>query len=265
MDVDEYCGSNSDWSALKELEGTAPMKILNLRWFKHKPPALEALVRWPKELQSLIFNPVPVYQIHRPGVFPGWTLKHLQPILKIQMANLRDLTIDEWECMEDADAGNLDLRGFTMLERLRLPTSLTGCDTRYIPRIIPPNLRYFRWKMIYDHGEIVLGNQHKKWLSTLTKSAAKERQKLNTIFVALDFEDLYILLNHTVIYPWDALDDIDKESKRFGLRVRYNEPFVTREEVEKARISRRLWLNEEPDSDEDPTERMYQFDREWLW
>lgn len=254
------------WQAL---EGTAPMKTLNLRWFRHPPPALTALVSWPEELHSLTFNTAPLYRIHRPGVFQGWTLKHLQPILKIQMANLRALTIDELGAMEDADINNLDLREFPMLERPSLPSSLTGYDVRYICRIMARNLQYFRWQIVHRneeaYGAEILGNEQKNWLCKLWRLAAKRRLKLNTILVALNCTDLDALLTHSRAYPWDALDDLDQASKKYGIRVCYNEPFVTREEVEEARISRKRWLDEEPDSDEDPTERMYQYDRGWLW
>ena len=138
---------------MQELEGTGPITILTMDEFCHSPEALDAIARWPRNLEKLsifprIFydprtNPLPLFT----GLnFEEWSFATVQPILETQMANLRELSILPLCHGRDQmapDTENLDLTGFTKLEVLTLPSSQTGYDTRQIPRILAPKLRVF--------------------------------------------------------------------------------------------------------------------------
>jgi hypothetical protein len=66
----------------------------------------------------------------------------------------------------------------------------------------------------------------------MVELAAQQQQKLKTIFVALECSNWYDLLDEKSDYRWDALNDVDMNSKRLGIRVRYDEPSISREDFE---------------------------------
>jgi len=163
------------------------------------------------ELHKLSVRPSE-YQLNR----NKWTCMSLQPILASQMANLRELNMYDVRLQENIEI--LDLTGFTMLERLSLPAMLTGLDKRHIPRIVAPNLRFFRWQVGYhDFEDELFGDKHEEWVRVMVEFAARQQQKLKTIFVALQCHDFDGLLDGTSEYPWDVLDDINRDSNKFGI------------------------------------------------
>ncbi|RFN48929.1 hypothetical protein FIE12Z_6776 [Fusarium flagelliforme] len=152
-------GSSSCLQALKELEGTGPVTSLTMDEFSHTPEALDAIVRWPRNLEKLSIFPSVVfdsYYVTQP-LFTGWDFATVQPILETQMASLRELAMLALYRDLDrmvGDIENLDLTGFAKLKVLTLPAFQTGYDTRHIPRILAPNLCIFNWLgAFYDSTE----------------------------------------------------------------------------------------------------------------
>ncbi|KAH7174023.1 uncharacterized protein B0J16DRAFT_351239 [Fusarium flagelliforme] len=219
-------GEDEEWDdGLREVQGTAPMQKLEFNRFDLPPKALEVLVRWPKELHSLSVRPSES-QIQD----DVWHWGSLQPILETQMANLRELNL--YGLMLDRNLEILDLTGFTMLERLSLPATLTGFNMRDVPRILAPNLRFFEWQVSLAGYYDLFSVEHYNWVLGMVELAAQQQQKLKTIFVAVDCSNWYDLLDLNSDYPWDALKSVDMNSKRFGIRVRYDEPAISREDFE---------------------------------
>lgn len=206
------------------------------------------LVKWPKELHTFTF-------IH--DTLEYWPWKSFQPILETQMVNLRELTIRHWrECEEDMRY--LDLTGFTMLERLSLCTALTGFDKCHIPRIVAPNLKSFTWRITDgDINNAIFIDRHEIWLRAMVEFAATQRKRLKTILVVIDqewggqFNFNVESDNDYAIYPWDLLDDIDQDSKKFGIRIRYEVPYMSREKFELYRYEHRRRNLIDEDSSED--------------
>ncbi|KAJ4116163.1 hypothetical protein NW768_011136 [Fusarium equiseti] len=236
----ESCKSSNDQFArlrTAEFEGTAPFKKLELDKFGLPSKVLEALVRWPKELHALSCHPT-ISQIDS----REWTWDILQPIFNIHMASLRELHIYDLYLEDHIELA--DLTGFTMLERLILPAKLTGLDKRYIPCIIAPNLQFFKWQVEYEDGDQrIIDEEHEEWVRAVVEFAAKQQQKLKTIFIDVGYSS-WELLGSVSVYPWDLLNDIDRDSERFGIRIRYDEPDISREEFE-------VVVHEDPDDNFD--------------
>ncbi|KAJ4007446.1 hypothetical protein NW766_010131 [Fusarium irregulare] len=208
-----------------DFPGTAPFKKLDLHNFCFSPKVLEALVRWPKELHTLSYRPSISQASSR-----DWTWETLQPILNTQMASLRELHIYDLFRGDHVDIA--DLRGFTMLERLTLPATLIGVDKRHIPRIIAPNLQYFKWQVEYGDGNPrIIDEKHEEWIRAVVEYAARQQQKLETIFINSEGRS-WEFARGIFTYPWDLLDDIAWDAERFGIRIQYDEPDIAREEYE---------------------------------
>ena len=114
----------------------------------------------------------------------------------------------------------------------------TGYDLRHIPRLLPPLLRVFTWRII-DFGRNdsdmrlhEFNQKHEDWVRATVKFAAQQQGRLECIFI--DFLGLYYDTHFVEgdVYPWDRLDDIDRDSKKLGIRIRYDEPYMSKEEFE---------------------------------
>ena len=159
-----------------------------------------------------------------------WTWETLQPIFNTQMASLRELHIYNLFRGDHVDIA--DLRGFTMLERLTLPAMLIGVDKRHIPRIIAPNLQYFKWQVEYGDGNPrIIDEKHEEWIRAVVEYAARQQQKLKTIFINSEGRS-WEFARGIFTYPWDLLDDIARDAERFGIRIQYDGPDISREEYE---------------------------------
>ena len=173
-----------------------PFKKLDLHKFGFSPKVLEALVRWPKELHTLSYRPN-IVQIDK----AEWTWEVLQPIFEIQMASLRELHIYDLSKGDHVDIA--DFRGFTMLERLTLPAKLIGVDKRHIPRIIAPNLQFFKWQVEYwDGNPRIIDDKHEEWIRAVVEYAARQQQKLKTIFIKVEGR-LWKISRGIFTYPWN--------------------------------------------------------------
>lgn len=252
---------NSIDSSMQELEGTGPITSLTMDDFSHSPEALDAIVRWPRNLEKLSIFPNIVgdsYYITRP-LFTGWDFATVQPILETQMASLRELAILTLYRGLDpmvGDIENLDLTGFAKLEVLTLPSFQTGYDTRHIPRILAPNLRIFNWLVAFynctaqwevpeewvipEEGmspeewgipqdwvspEASYGDLSQKqedWVRAMVNFAAKKQQRLREIYIAFKHEERGRGDDESCLaHPCERLEKIARDSEEFGIKIRY--------------------------------------------
>ena len=117
-----------------------------------------------------------------------------------------------------------------MLERLTLPAKLIGVDKRHIPRIIAPNLQFFKWQVDYQYGDqIILDKEHEEWLRAVVEFAAGQQQTLKTIFIWVVYHS-WQLIGGVCEYPWDLLDAIGRDAEMFGIHVQYDEPDISRKD-----------------------------------
>ncbi|KAJ4007445.1 hypothetical protein NW752_007574 [Fusarium irregulare] len=153
------------------------------------------------------------------------------------MTNLRELTIVEIDSVtERDDIENLDLTGFINLERLSLGCMTTGYDLWHTTRLLPPLPRVFTWRII-DFGDRDIrlhdfNQKHEDWVRAMVKFAAQHQRRLECIFIDFLGHENNSRLPESDVYPWDRLDDIDRDSKKLGIRIRYDEPYMSKEEFE---------------------------------
>lgn len=175
----------------------------------------------------------------------------MQPILETQIASLRELTIMELTRHDDRTVGdieNLDLTAFAKLEVLTLPSFFTGYDKRHIPRIVAPSLRVLNWLIPFynstgkwGHREETVedfGQEQEDWVRAMVDFVAKEQRNLREIYV--DFQPHEFRSMDRVegfVYPWDRLDEMARDSEKFGIQLRYEEPSVSREDFENWEMS----------------------------
>ncbi|CAG7555159.1 unnamed protein product [Fusarium equiseti] len=228
--------------------------------FSHTPEALEAIVRWPRNLEKLSIFPsivVDSYYATQP-LFTGWDFTTLQPTLETQMASLRELAIlalyrDLDRMVGDID--NLDLSGFAKLEVLTLPSFQTGYDTRYIPRILAPNLRIFNWLVPFNSTEEWVipedwvipqegmspeewmipqdwvaseerpegfDQKQEDWVRAMVDFAAKKQQRLREICIAFKHEERGRGDDGSrLVHPCERLEKVARDSEEFGIKIRY--------------------------------------------
>ncbi|KAF4955621.1 hypothetical protein FSARC_11818 [Fusarium sarcochroum] len=223
--------NTSQWQALQGIKGTAPMTKLKLKRFGQTPEVLEALIKWPIELQKLSFRPQCAWSTGHSGLFDNWSFAVMQPILEAQMANLRELSILD---LDTGDIKNLDLTSFKKLEVLKLPSTLTGYDKEDVSRLVSPNLRVFKWKVVTWNSEVEeqvddFGQVQEDWIHELVKVAIERKVKLREVFVK--FTPIILgNIDHRSIYPWDRISNVARHSEQHGIQIHHSPPTISRDE-----------------------------------
>ena len=69
-------------------------------------------------------------------------------------------------------------------------------------------------------------------MRAMVKFAAQHQRMLECIFIDFLGHEDNSRLPESDVYPWDRLDDIDRDSKKLGIRIRYDEPCMSKEEFE---------------------------------
>lgn len=228
--------------------------------FFHFPEVLDAIVRWPRNLEKLSIFPRIFYD-PRDTTLPlptdwsseGWDFATIQPIVETQMANLRELSIlplcRGWDQMV-RDTENLNLTGFTKLEVLTLTSCQTRYDTCHITRILSPNLRVFNWLVPLENSaeEEVLPDgwvipeeglipedpvspheriedfdqEQEDWVRAMVEFAAKKQQKLREIYIVFKDQEWGRSCDRPgLAYSCKRLERIARDSEELGIKIRY--------------------------------------------
>ncbi|KAF4332003.1 f-box domain protein [Fusarium beomiforme] len=233
LEIYNIMGSRSDshWQTLRDCKGTAPIKSLKLDYYGQTPQALEALIRWPKKLQKLWFRPFCAWSTGQSGLFSRWSFAVMQPILETQMANLRELSIP------DLDIGgieDLDFSNFMKLEILKLPSTVTRYRAGDVPRLVAPNLRVFEWRVINGNNECEeevddFGQEQEDWVRAFVRRAVDCKTKLETFYI--EFSPIMGRVYRNVVYPWDRMDSVARQSEPHGIKIRYSPPTFSKEDL----------------------------------
>lgn len=217
------------------MAGTASFTELNLSNFVQTLETLEALTRWPVNLEGFSFRLPSEYPYAGEHSLSTYTLGKLQPILAAQKATLTHVRIRELYSM---GLEEFNVTDFPKLRSLSLSHGLTGTDTTYVGNLVAPNLREFHWDMTLEDQQLgeTLGNfaqPEEDWLRALSAAAIDRKSALHHIRIQFSPEAFIYSHERKTIhdkYPWDRMDQIGREVQPHGITISYNIPTVTKEE-----------------------------------
>ncbi|KAL4816817.1 hypothetical protein BDW67DRAFT_175112 [Aspergillus spinulosporus] len=216
------------------------IRSLKLRCFMGTPDDLEDLVQWPEILEEFHLEFTFGDNYSDRGAYNCWGLATLRPILAIHKSTLRSIKI---HTLNFRGLGGFDAREFEHLEELSFSYSII-CqqykawkrDDHTLSTLVGPRLRSFEldltledqqhFESLSDFGEI-----EENWLRALGKFAVRQRYPLREIRIqfAPYAPDTSV---SDCRYPWDRMDDLDREFQLHGIRVRYSPPTISRAEFE---------------------------------
>ncbi|KAL4998620.1 hypothetical protein BDV10DRAFT_69063 [Aspergillus recurvatus] len=221
---------------------TGQVRMLKLRCFMGTPADLEELVKWPKALEEFHLEFTFGDNYSDIGAYSAWSLATLQPILATNKSTLRSIKI------RAIDVGGLvgfDMREFERLEKLSL-SSATICreykhwesEDHSLSTLLGPRLHEFELDMTLEdqqHCEFLadFGEAEENWLRALGHLAVKQRCPLREIRIQFH-PYAYVPSSFHDRYPWDRMDDLDRELQPHGIRVRYTPPSLSREQFEES-------------------------------
>ncbi|KAL4737419.1 hypothetical protein BDV11DRAFT_155059 [Aspergillus similis] len=219
---------------------TSRIRTLKLRCFMGTPDDLEELVQWPEVLEEFHLEFTFGDSYSDIGACDYWSLATLQPILAINKSTLRSIKI---RALNIGGLAGFDAREFERLEELSL-SSATICrtykawerDDHTLSTLLGPRLRAFELDMTLEdqqHTECFndFGEEEENWLRALVRLAVKQRCPLREVRIQFAPYEYY-LYDSNVRYPWDRMDDLDREFQLHGTRVRYPPPTVSRADFE---------------------------------
>ncbi|KAL6237198.1 hypothetical protein BDW75DRAFT_88463 [Aspergillus navahoensis] len=235
-------GSSMERAMSQRKPRTGQIRILKLRCFLGTPADLEELVKWPLVLEEFHLEFTFGDDYGESGKYSHWSLATLQPILAINKSTLRSIKI---RAINVGGLTGFDMREFERLEELSL-SSATICrkykhwesEDHSLSVLLGPRLYAFELDMTLEdqqHCESLddFGEIEENWLRALGHLAVRQRRPLREIriqfapyaHVSSGFHDRY---------PWDRMDDLDRELRPNGIRVRYTPPTLSREQFEKS-------------------------------
>ncbi|KAL2826934.1 hypothetical protein BJY01DRAFT_229456 [Aspergillus pseudoustus] len=225
---------------LREKAGTATFTSLRTRSFLQVPSVLEDLVRWPKALEQIKIKHTFSECYAYPSLYREWSLATLHPILAIHKSTLRRISI---RCINRAGLAGFDLREFPNLEDLKL-SALTTCRNRehrytpeyqYIPNLLAPRLRIFRWDLTLEDQQCSeqledFAQREEDFLRAFASAAVQAASPSSLREIRVKFTPDAYVWDADALYPWDRMDAVDREFRDRGIRVKYNAPTATQEE-----------------------------------
>ncbi|KAL4746854.1 hypothetical protein BDW72DRAFT_183940 [Aspergillus terricola var. indicus] len=219
---------------------TSRIQSLKLRCFIGTPDDLEELVQWPEILEEFHLEFTFGDSYSDIGAYSYWSLATLQPILAIHKSTLRSIKI---RALDTGGLAGFDAREFERLEELSL-SSATICrsykawkrDDHTLSTLLGPRLRAFALDMTLEdqqHTESLndFSEEEENWLRALCHLAVRQQLPLREIRIQFAPYE-YDLYDSNSWYPWDRMDDLNREFQLHGIRVRYSPPTVSRAEFE---------------------------------
>jgi hypothetical protein len=204
------------------------------------PDDLTELFQWPEVLEEFHLQYMFGDNYSDGGAYDSWSLATLRSILIIHKSTLRSIKI---RALNIRGLAGFDVREFERLEELSLSSSII-CrlykawqhDDHTLSALVGPRLRSFELVLTLEdqqHCESLgdFGETEENWLRALAHFAIRKQYPLREI--RIQFAPYkYETLDFDCRYPWDRMDDLDRELQLHGIRVHYSPPTVSRAEFE---------------------------------
>ncbi|KAK4238530.1 hypothetical protein C8A03DRAFT_15027 [Achaetomium macrosporum] len=235
----------------------APITRLTISDYYEQPQTLRVLLKKPARLEHFTYLGIRRFGWHPLDLRTLWSylVPHMLTLETIRIGSMSNCSPHE------PLTGLLSGVDFTLFERLRLLSLsyfATGSDAGE-SSVLAPHLETFEWVFDAEDGRSLylnsFGKQEEDFLWRLAAAAVSRRsalRRINIIFrpatsisttVSLDngrfANGPSILMSwahgeRETEYPWDRMDRVAREVRKFGIAVTYNKPSVTREEFDEA-------------------------------
>jgi hypothetical protein len=196
-------------------------------------PTIPLLIHWPTVLTHFTFetytnNPKTLDY----ATLESWLLTHAQTLLSITISCVRQ--------QHSTSFFNASL--FPSLQYLQLwrwPLNVPARDySSSTTCVLGPSLTTFTWDYAppmaieYDNPDYwsPLCENEIAWLRTLATSASERKAALTTIVIKYTLEQ-HLICRQAIDYPWEYLAAAASDIAKLGIRLVYDEPNVSKEEL----------------------------------